>query len=278
MQFVLFTDNLKDLSIRDACRAAKKAGFDGLDLTLRQGGHVPPENAGPGLAAAHKVADEEGFAIPMVSTGVNASDSPFAEEVIDAAHHRIKVFKMGYWRYEPFGTLSKQFDEARRKLDGVVKLAARYHIRPCVHVHSGPIISNTPLIYQLLKDHAPADVGAYVDTMHMSLEGGRSGWEMTLDLIAPWVALVAVKNYIVQPAARDEHGQQRFQVKHVPVADGMAPIPQFFQRLKQIGYNGVVSLSSEYRGTDSWRHLKTPEILEQSAADLRHLKQIIAKL
>ena len=32
MQFVLFTDNIKDLSIRDTCRAARKAGFDGLHL------------------------------------------------------------------------------------------------------------------------------------------------------------------------------------------------------------------------------------------------------
>lgn len=278
MQFVLFTDNIKDLSIREACRAAKKAGFDGLDLTLRPGGHVLPQNAGPGLAAAHEVADAEGFAIPMVSTGVNAPDAPFAEDIIAAAHYRIPAFKMGYWRYEPFGTLAKQFDEARRKLEGVVALAHRYHIKPCVHVHSGPILSNTPLIYLLLKDYSPNDVGAYLDTMHMSLEGGRSGWEMTLDLVAPWVALVAVKNYIVQPAPRDEHGQQRYHYKVAPLADGLAPLPQFFQRLKQIGYDGVVSLSSEYRGGDTWRPLKTPELIEQSAADLKHLRQIVAKL
>jgi len=278
MQFVLFTDNLADLSVQDACRGAKAAGFDGLDLTVRPGGHVLPENAGPGLAAAQKIADEEGFAIPMVSTGVNATDSPFAEEVINAAHHRIKVFKMGYWRYEPFGTLSKQFDEARRKLDGVVKLAARYHIRPCVHVHSGPFVSNTPLIYQLLKEHSPTEVGAYVDPMHMSLEGGLSGWEMTLDLLAPWVSLVGVKNYLCQPTDRDEFGQQRFKVSYVPLADGMAPLPQFFRRLKEIGYNGIVSLHSEYKGGSTWRKLTTPELLDQSAADLRHLKQVIAKL
>ena len=278
MRFVLFTDNLSDLSIREACRAAKKAGFDGLDLTVRAGGHVLPENAGTGLAAAHETAEEEDFEIPMISTGIVAADAPHAETVIAAAHDRIPSFKLGYWRYEPFGTLVKQLDDARRKLEGIVHLAGRYQIRPCLHVHSGPILSNGPLVHQLVKDYSPKQVGVYVDPMHMSLEGGLSGWEMTLDLIAPWVALVGVKNYQLQPTERDAFGQQRFQVKYVPLADGVAPLPQFFRRLKEMSYDGIVSLHSEYKGGSSWRRLATPELLERSAADLSYLKRVIAKL
>jgi sugar phosphate isomerase/epimerase len=279
MRFVLFTDNLADLSVREACQAAKLAGFDGLDLTVRSGGHVLPQNAGIGLAAAHEIAEEEGFAIPMISTGIVAADAPHAEDVIAAAHDRIRNFKLGYWRYQPpFGNMVKQLDEARRQLAGVVKLAARYHIRPCVHIHSGPVLSNGPFSYLLLKDYSPAEVGAYVDPMHMSLEGALSGWEMTLDALAPWVALVGVKNYLLQPTDRDEFGQQRFKATYVPLADGMAPLPQFFRRLKQIGYDGVVSLHSEYKGGSSWKKLTTPQLIEQSATDLRYLKQVIAKI
>ncbi|HYF34245.1 MAG TPA: TIM barrel protein [Prosthecobacter sp.] len=278
MQFVLFTDNLSDLSIKDACRAAKTAGFDGLDLTVRPGGHILPENAGTELATAHEIAEEEGMEILMISTGIVAADAPHGEAVIAAAHDRIRSFKLGYWRYEPFGTLAKQLDEARRKLEGIVRLAARYQIRPCLHVHSGPILSNGPLVHQLVRDYSPPEVGVYVDPMHMSLEGGLSGWEMTLDLIAPWVALVGVKNYLLQPTDRDAFGQQRFQVRYVPLADGVAPLPQFVRRLKQIGYDGIVSLHSEYKGGSSWRRLTTPELLDQSAADLRYLKQVISRL
>jgi sugar phosphate isomerase/epimerase len=278
MQFVLFTDNLADLSIREACRGAKRAGFDGLDLTLRPGGHVLPENAEKGLPEAQTIADEEGVSIPMVSTGIVASDAPFAESIIAAAHVRIQVIKLGYWRYQAFGTLTKQLDEARKKLAGIVALCRRYHLRPCLHAHSGPILSNGPLLYLLLKDYSPAELGAYVDPMHMSYEGANSGWEMVLDLVAPWISLVGVKNYTLSPTERDRFGQQRFQMKYVPLADGMAPLPQFFERLKLIGYDGIVSLHSEYKGAGSFRRLTTPELLDQSAADLRYLKQVIAKL
>ena len=58
MQFVLFTDNLQSFPVAQLCAEAKKLGFDGLDLTLRPGGHVEPENAEAGLAEAKRAADE----------------------------------------------------------------------------------------------------------------------------------------------------------------------------------------------------------------------------
>lgn len=276
MKFVLFTDNLSELSVREACRAAKQAGFDGLDLTMRPGGHVSPQNASKGLADAHAIADAEGTPILMATTGITAADDPHAEEVVAAAHMRIPAFKLGYWHYKPFGTLAQQLDEARRKLDGIIALCRRYHVKPCVHIHSEKILSNGSITYLLLKDFAPSDVGAYVDPMHMCYEGAGSGWEMTLDLLAPWVTLVGVKNYTLVATGRDSFGQQQFDVKYAPLADGFAPLPQFFQRLKQIGFDGVVSLHSEYKGSHSFRSLSTQELLQQSAADLQFLKRVIA--
>jgi sugar phosphate isomerase/epimerase len=278
MKFVLFTDNLADLSIREASRAAKNAGFDGLDLTVRPGGHVRPDNASNGLPDAQKIADEEGAPILMITTAITAAESDHAENIINAAHARIPAFKLGYWHYQPFGTLAKQLDDARRKLDGIVRLCRRYHIRPCVHIHSGPILSNGPLSYLLLKDFAPTDVGAYVDPMHMSYEGAASGWEMTLDLLAPWVTLVGLKNYTLTAKDRDKFGQRKANMQYAPLADGFAPLPQFFQRLRQIGFDGVVSLHSEYKGEHSFRHLSTTELLEQSAIDLRYVKQMLARI
>ena len=74
MQFVLFTDNLQSFPVAQLCAEAKK-GFDGLDLTLRPGGHVEPENAEAGLAEAKRAADEAGMTVPMVTTAVTDTNS-----------------------------------------------------------------------------------------------------------------------------------------------------------------------------------------------------------
>src|SRR5687768_6147330 len=121
MQFVLFTDNLAALKLPEVCAEAKRAGFDGLDLTLRPGGHVLPENAEMGLSEAKRVADAAGVTIPMATTAVSNTDSPHAEQVFaSAAHYGVRKLKLGYWRYEPFGTLAKQLDDTRAKLQRVI--------------------------------------------------------------------------------------------------------------------------------------------------------------
>ncbi len=278
MQFVLFTDNLADLSIVEAVAAAKRAGFDGLDLTLRPGGHVLPENAEMGLAAAQNTAQRGGLSIPMISTGITDADSPHAEAIFAAAaHYGARHVKLGYWAYQPFGTLAREVKSAQEKLARVIALAKKYHVLPCVHCHSGRLVaSGGALTYLLLKDFRPEEVGAYVDPMHMTIEGGRSGWELGLDLLAPWIALVGVKNFRWVPAERDKLGQQRYRWEYVPLADGQAPLPEFVSYLKQLHYDGIVSLHSEYKGETSFRRLSTPQLVDQSAVDLRFLRSLFA--
>ena len=276
MQFVLFTDNLADLTIREACLGAKRAGFDGVDLTLRPGGHVKPANAETGLAEARRIADELDVAIPMVSTAVTSPESPYAEAIFAAAaHYGARHVKLGYWEYQPFGTLVRQVDAAKRKLAGLIELGKKYHVLPCVHCHSGRFVaSGGPLLYLVLEDFKPGEVGAYVDPMHMTIEGGRAGWELGLDLLAPWIALVGIKNFRWLPTERDDHGQQRYRWEYTPLADGQAPLPEFMAYLGQLKYDGIVSLHSEYKGQTSFRRLTTAELLRQSAEDLKYLRTL----
>jgi len=278
VRYVLFTDNLADLSLEQACDAARGAGFDGLDLTLRPGGHVLPAQAEMGLTRASEAAGARGLTIAMVSTAITDNDSPHAEDIFAAAaHYDIRRLKLGYWDYQPFGTLRAQIDVARRRLERIIALGRKYDVLPCVHCHSGRFVaSGGPLLYLVLRDFAPQHVGAYVDPMHMTIEGGRNVWELGLDLLAPWVALVGVKNFRFVADRRDRFGQQRYRWQYVPLADGQAELPEFFGYLSQLKYDGIVSLHSEYKGGNSFRSLSTPELVEQSAADLRYLKGLIA--
>ncbi len=276
MQYVLFTDNLADLTIEQVCQEVKQAGFDGIDLTLRPGGHVLPEKAEMGLSAVRAIADRHNLAVPMASTAITDSNSPHAEDVIaSCAHYGVNKIKLGYWRYEPFGTIQQQLDAARKKLERIVKLARQYHVLPCVHVHSGDVLANGgAILYLILKDFSPDDIGAYVDPMHMTVEGGLYGWEMGLDILVPWVSLVGIKNFHWQPRGRNADGQMEFHAEYVPVADGHANLGRFMSRLRDIQYDGVVSLHSEYKGRSSFRVLSSRELLTQSAADLAFVKSL----
>jgi L-ribulose-5-phosphate 3-epimerase len=43
----IFSKHLQFLGYEDMAQAAAEIGFDGIDLTVRPGGHVPPETVSP---------------------------------------------------------------------------------------------------------------------------------------------------------------------------------------------------------------------------------------
>src|SRR5919108_6381546 len=57
----LFSKPLPGMDWRRLAQAAKSAGFGGIDLTVRQGGHVRPERASEDLPKAVEAIREEGL-------------------------------------------------------------------------------------------------------------------------------------------------------------------------------------------------------------------------
>jgi sugar phosphate isomerase/epimerase len=268
-----FTKSFQDWPIPVVCHRFKEIGLDGLDLTVRRGGHVEPADVPTALPLAAKAALEAGLEILFLTTDIT-DPTPEAERTLaTAAGLGITRFKLGYYHYKPFGTLAAQLDETRNRIGEVAKMAKKHGLLPCVHIHSGSFLpSHGTQLYQLIRDFSPNQVGAYVDMLHMALEGGEDGWRQGLDLLAPWIALVAVKNFAWQPGERDKDGQLRWNHNVVPIADGVSPLPEFVGVLKQIGYDGIYSLHSEYKGSHSFKDLDTEGCLEQTAADLKFFK------
>ena len=275
MKIGAFTKSFQDWPIPVVCHRFHEIGLDGLDLTVRRGGHIEPVEVAEQLPLAAKAALEAGCEILFLTTDIT-DPTPEAEKLLAVARDLgITRIKLGYYRYKPFGTLRSQLDETRQRIASVVKLAGRYSVLPCVHVHSNTFIpSHGTMLYELIKDLSPDEVGAYVDTLHMALEGGGDGWRQGLDLLAPWVALVGVKNFAWQRAERDKSGQLRWQHRVVPIADGISPLPEFVATLEKIGYDGIYSLHSEYRGKHSFKDLDTEACLAQTAEDLKFLRRL----
>src|SRR5438034_10868755 len=68
-KLVLFSKHLPDMDWRRLAQTVKRSGFDGVDLTVRKGGHVAPERAAEDLPKAAAAIREEGLDLPMITTG-----------------------------------------------------------------------------------------------------------------------------------------------------------------------------------------------------------------
>lgn len=277
MQVVCFAKSFQDLPLNKFCRKLYDMGFDGIDLTVRKGGVIEPADVERRLPEAVNTVHEAGLKYLFLTTDIVDDSEQTHRTLATAASLGIDRVKLGYFRYVPNGKLRSQLDDVRKKLAAIAAAGQKHRVLPCVHTHSGTYIpSHGTMLYELLRDFKPTEVGAYVDTLHMALEGGNGGWQQGLDLLAPWIGLVGVKNFAWFPAQRDKYGQQRFESKEVPLADGFSPLPDFFAMLKRLEYDGIYSLHSEYKGKHSFRDMSTDECLAQTAADIKYFKSLMA--
>jgi len=273
VEWIMFTKHLQTYPVEQAADVVKSLGLDGLDLTVRPGGHVEPADAEEVLPGVFKAVKAKGLSIPLFTTAITSAETPYAESIFRlAAEGGTKYLKMGYWKYEGFGNMAQQIDEIKTKLDGLERLGRRYGVVAVLHTHSSATMTASgAVVAELLKDRDPQALGAYPDAGHLTAEGGDEVWRMSLDLLTPWIKALAVKDmmWIRHPDA--ELGKMRWTTRLCPLNMGFVRWPEVFECLRQAGFDGVVSVHSEYQGWHSWRDLNTKQLIQQTRADLEYL-------
>jgi sugar phosphate isomerase/epimerase len=276
MPLVMFSKMLGEFPVAEAARRIKGLGFDGVDLTVRPKGHVEPAGVGMALPEAVKTIRDLGLSVPMITTAITGAEDPAAEPTLAAAvHEDIRYLKLGYWN-APRGGLAAAIDRARRSLDGLERLAEKYHVTLGVHNHSGAGYVNCQpaVIWTLLKDRDPARIASYFDPGHAAVEGGDGGGRQSLELLGPRIRMVAVKDFGWK--ATPGRPKARWSSQLVPLREGLVPWPEVFATLRSLAFDGPISLHSEYQGGHSWRDLTTPELIAQTAEDLAFVRELMA--
>ena len=273
MTVVMFTKMLQrtgELSLPEAADVLVDLGFDGADLTVRPGGYVEPDDAATGIPEAIEIFAERGLTVPMLTTAITDADDPATREIFAAADaHGVEAIKLGYWPYDGFGSLRRQLDEMRVDLNGIYAVSRDYDVTPCLHIHSGRhLTAEATLLRDVLSGYHPDHLGAYLDPAHMTLEGGRSGWELGMDALQEYTSIVSVKNFGWVEGTADD-GTVTWEYTKYPVADGLTPWDAVVENLDAMEFDGIYSVHSEYYDM-SWQELQ-----EQTAADVAYLQELL---
>src|SRR5947209_6717230 len=98
MKVAIFSKHLQFLRGDELARTAKEIGFDGVDLTVRSGGHVEPARVREELPGLVTTLHAAGLETPMITTDVVDPQTPHAAEIFAV----MKDLGIRYYRWGGF--------------------------------------------------------------------------------------------------------------------------------------------------------------------------------
>jgi len=267
---VLFTKLFKGKDIGEVADVASSLGFDGIDLLIRRGFQVEPEQPERIRAAVERLQDA-GLSVPMATTDLTDPEVLDTERLFAAlAESGIGNLRLGYWNYDPAVGYATIFDTARRHLDRLTELARAAGIRLTIQLHGGTIHGSGAQTLALLQGHAPDVLGAYPDPGNQVVQDGREDWRLTFEVLQPWLAVVGVKNGGWFPSTLAETGQRTWHSDWLGLDEGMVPWDDIVAHLKSTGFDGIYTLHSHYE-------VPYEQVIDKTRLDVNYVRRLLAR-
>jgi len=273
----LFSKPVPQLSWQELATRAKDAGFGGIDLTVRQEGHVLPERVATDLPQAVAAIRGSGLEVPMITTELLSAEDPTAESILSTASKlSISFLKPGYYHYK-FVNVLKELDEAGAKFRGLVRLAGEHGIQVGYHNHDGYIGAPTWDMARVIEPLDPRWCGYYYDLSQATTEGGVGGWKIAANLVMPRLKMIAAKDFIWK-----EVRPHYWEAQNCPLGQGMSHWKEFLQMLARSDFHGPITLHEEYSipGASDNQGIaisrdRVPVVMAAAKRDLDYLKSLL---
>ena len=246
LKVCVFSKHFQWTTIAECAAMSKDIGFDGVDITVRKGGHVLPENVERDLPNAVDIIHKQGLMTPMITAEIIDAATPHAETILRTAsglgiHH----YRWGGFPYVYDRDIATQLEEMKPRVAALAELNAKYKMCAMYHTHSGLRQIGAPIwdLWYVMKDMDPRWVGINYDIGHATVEGGFGGWIASAHLVRKLMHGVALKDFKWGQNARGQWAPQ-----WCGAGDGQVNFAAFFEILKQQKFNGPVQLHFEYPG------------------------------
>lgn len=271
----LFSKHLHFLDYGEMAAAAADMGFAGLDLTVRPGGHVEPENFERDLPAAVNAIEKAGLSCEMMTTNIVGTSNARDRDLLALARSLgIKSYRLGGLRYNQDIQPMESVEQYRQQLAALEGWNRQIGITGMYQNHSGAEKFGAAVwdAYLVLKDLDPDYLGVQFDVRHAVTDGGLM-WPTNFRLIKPYIRSLIFKDF--KWAVVDG----KWRLVNTPMGEGMVDFKRYFRMLKDARMNYPVSLHCEYDlggANKGKRELTIPEseVLAAIRKDAETVKRI----
>ncbi|WP_158977046.1 sugar phosphate isomerase/epimerase [Cellulophaga sp. L1A9] len=238
----LFSKHLQFLKYTEMSEAALDMGFNGLDITVRKGGHVAPENVATDLPKVAKAMRAVGLSTTLITTNITDATAPETYNILETASTLgFNNYRMGWLEYPETISIPESIENFILQFEQLEILNKKLNITGSYQNHAG-IHVGAPIwdIYQIIKDRNPEFIASQYDIRHAVVEGGTN-WPLGLRLLHKHIKCIVIKDF--------KWGQENgvWTPINVPLGEGMVDFKSYFLLLKKYGLTNIpISLHCEY--------------------------------
>ncbi len=249
IQFSVFTKPWRS-PLPELAAQVKAWGFDGVELPVRPGYQVPPENVRRGLPEARRILGDQGLKIFSIAGPTDETTiAACAELGVPLIRIMADLGSRGYLEGE---------DALRRDFDRFLPLLEKYAVKVGVQNHYGRMVCHALGLRRLLRGYDPQYIGAVWDAAHNALQGEEP--ELALDILWPLLLMVNLKNAIWQRTNPEKDEPAVWAPCWTGGREGLASWPRVAAELKRRRYSGVVCLTAEYSDEQAVNRLIAEDI------------------
>lgn len=272
----LFSKCLQWLSYADMAQVVAGMGFDGIDLTVRPGGHVLPEKVEVDLPRAVDIIRKTGLNVYMITTSIIDADDPFTEPILKTASSLgIKHYRTGSIKYDEQKSLDDNLIDIEGMLRQLALINKNYSITGEYQNHSGTAFGAAIWdLFTVLDRLKLPWIGAQYDILHATVEGANT-WPRGLELLKPYIGTIDIKDF--QWTKKDTKWIPEF----LPLGNGMVDFKQYLAALKKLQIQVPISIHYEYplggaeHGADTTT-MNRDELIGFITKDLIFFKKLLA--
>jgi len=269
----VFSKHLQWLDYNHMAEFAAECGFDGVDLTVRPGGHVEPSRVTTDLPLAVKAVQRTGKKVGMITTAITDANDPHTAPILETASRLgIGCYRMGWIDYDPNKNIEANLEMFQQKTRELAELNRKYKIKGGYQNHAGvsfgaPVWDLARVLHQI---NSPW-LGCQYDIRHAIVEGASS-WKLGFEYIKPHINSLDIKDF----AWKQSEG--KWITENVPLGKGMVDFDAFLPLTQALPGDIPISMHFEYSLGRAEHGGKSPsmsaeEIMRLMKADLEFLRE-----
>lgn len=246
----VYSQNLIKVPYPELGMIAQQIGYDGVDLTVFDGGHVDPKITNVDMVRAIESVRGAGLEVPMISTMLSGVADPTMYGILAiTGHTQVHLYRTGFWPWataqNPVPDIPRRLAQVRGELNSLMLVGQGYQMAAMFPNRAGGYVGGAIWDAQaIIGDMNPQWIGYYFDPSQATAEGAVSGWEIALRLALPRLKAVAVQDFTWTRSGSATKMQM------CPMGEGVVDWPAFFRILVDARFTGPISIHQEYTARD----------------------------